>query len=285
MIHIGSMNRLRVLREVDFGVYLEGDDIWGDILLPLRYVPADTAIGDVLDVFICFDSEDRIIATTEMPKAMVGDFAMLEVVAITAAGAFLDWGLPKDLLVPFGEQQVKMKQGQRYLVAVYQDEATGRIVASSRLDSFLFDVSEGDFDNGEAVSCIVAGKTPLGAKVIVNGTHWGLLHRQEQVRELDIGESVHGFIRQIRPDGKIDICLHRLPSEKTCNAADMILDYLAAHAGFLPLTDKSSPDDIRQQFGISKGQFKKAVGALYKRRKILLQDDGIRLRRIWPDRG
>ncbi len=285
MIQIGRMNRLTVLREVDFGLYLKGDSTWGDILLPARYVPEDIEIGDTLDVFIYFDSEDRIIATTEEPKTMVGGFAILQVVAVTPDGAFLDWGLPKDLLVPLGEQQVKMKTGQRYLVAVYVDEVSDRIVASSRLDHFLFDTSEGDFEDGEAVSLMVAGKTPLGDKMIVNGSHWGLLHRQETLRELTIGEQLNGFIRQIRQDGKIDVCLHRLPSEKTRDAADMMLEYLVAHEGFLPLTDKSSPDEIKRLFGISKGQFKKAVGALYKRRKIILQDDGIRLRRIWRMQG
>ncbi len=285
MIQIGTMNRLRVLRKVDFGVYLEGDERWGDILLPMRYVPSGADIGDVLEVFVCFDSEDRIIAMTEQPKAMVGDFALLQVVAVSRAGAFLDWGLPKDLLVPFAEQQQKMQQGEYYLVAVYVDEASERIVASSRLDQFLFDASEGDFEEGEPVSLIAAGKTPLGVKMIVNGSHWGLLHRQEQLREPAIGERMRGFIRRIRPDGKIDLCLHRLPSEKTRDAADMLLDYLAAHEGFLPLTDKSSPDAIDRLFAISKGQFKKAVGALYKRRKITLHEDGIRLRRVWRSGG
>lgn len=282
MVEMGKLNRLKVVKEVDFGLYLDGGSL-GEILLPIRYVPRSCKVGDVIEVFIYRDSEDRIIATTERPYVMVGSFGHLRVVSVTPAGAFLDWGLPKDLLVPFAEQKPKMEEGKRYVVAVYVDDATDRIVGSARLDDFLYDESEGDFEAGEEVDLFVANKSELGYKVIVNDSHWGLLHHQEVVRQLRRGERLRGYIKQIRVDGKIDVCLHQRPSEKTDDVADIILGLLRREGGFVGLTDKSDPQEIKAQLGVSKGSFKKAIGALYKQRVIALEQDGIRLlKSVWP---
>jgi len=284
-IEMGKVNRLRVVKEVDFGLYLDGgllddeqpDGRKNEILLPTRYVPRGVKIDDEIDVFIYRDSEDRIIATTEHPYVMVGDFACLKVVSVTHSGAFLDWGLPKDLLVPFDEMEHRMEEGKRYVVGAYVDEDSDRIVASARLDALLYDESEDDFVEGEEVDLFVANKSELGYKLIVNTSHWGLLHNHEVVRPLKRGERLKGFIKLIRPDGKIDIALHKRARDKTDDAVDIILRGLKSAGGYLALTDKSPPDEISQLFGLSKGMFKKAIGSLYKRKLIVIADDGIRL--------
>lgn len=276
MVEIGKLNRLRVVKEVDFGLYLDGGDK-GEILLPARYVPRNCAVDDEIKVFIYCDSEDRLIATTEKPYVMVGEFACLKVVSISRVGAFLDWGLPKDLLVPFSEMEHEMEEDKRYVVGVYVDENTDRIVASSRLDDFLYDESEDDFEVGEEVNLFVANKSDLGYKMIINDSHWGLLHYSEVVRDLKRGERLAGFIKNIREDGKIDLCLHMLPSEKTGDVSELILKELREKGGFITLTDKSPPEEIRMLFGVSKGNFKKAVGALYKKRIISIEEGGIQL--------
>jgi len=276
MVEIGKLNRMKVVKEVDFGLYLDGGDL-GEILLPTRYVPKNCVAGDEIEVFIYCDSEDRLIATTEKPYVMVGGFACLKVVSVTGNGAFLDWGLPKDLLVPFSEQEHKMEEDKRYVVGVYVDENSDRIVASARLDDFLYDESEDDFEVGEEVSLFVANKSDLGYKLIINDSHWGLLHNQEVIRDLKRGETLTGFIKNIREDGKIDLCLRTLPSEKTGDVAEMIMQLLRKEGGFIALTDKSPPEEIRAQFGVSKGHYKKAVGALYKKRIITIEEGGIRL--------
>jgi len=279
MVEIGKMNRMKVVKEVDFGLYLDGGDK-GEILLPSRYVPKNCAVADEIAVFIYRDSEDRIIATTEKPYVMVGGFSCLKAVSVTDNGAFLDWGLPKDLLVPYSEMEHKMEEGKRYVVGVYVDENSDRIVASARLDDFLYDESEDDFEAGEEVSLFVANKSELGYKLIINDSHWGLLHNQEVIRDLKRGEKLTGFIKNIREDGKIDICLRLLPSEKTSDVSDMIIQLLKKEGGFIALTDKSPPEEIRALFGVSKGNFKKAVGALYKKRIITIEEGGIRLNDI-----
>jgi len=281
MAEIGRINRLTVAKEVDFGLYLDGGDVHagglGNVLLPRRYVPKGCKVGDALDVFIYLDSEDRFIATTEKPYAMVGEFALLKVVSVSQVGVFLDWGLPKDLLLPYNEQLCRMEVGKSYVVRVFLDEESHRIAASALLDDFLHEGSEGEFTAGEEVQLFNAAKTELGYKMIVNNSHWGLLHRHDVVRELKRGERLTGYIKQIRPDGKIDLCLHRLPSEKSDEVGEAILAALEQAGGFLPLSDKSSPDAIRERFGVSKAMFKKAIGALYKQRQIVIGDDGIRL--------
>ncbi|MDQ6992289.1 MAG: S1-like domain-containing RNA-binding protein [Mariprofundus sp.] len=274
MIEIGKLNRLRVVKEVDFGLYLDGGS-QGEILLPLRYIPRGWKIDEDLSVFIYRDSEDRLIATTEKPYVMVGEFACLKVVALTRMGAFLDWGLPKDLLVPFSEQIHEMEEDKRYVVRVYLDDESKRIVASARLDDFLYEESEGEFEVGEEVDLFAANKSDLGYKMIVNNSHWGLLHLHELVKPLKRGEKLKGFVKNIREDGKIDIALHRRARDKTDDACDIILKVLNREGGTLTISDKSSPDDIRALFNISKAAYKKAVGSLYKRKIIVIKSASI----------
>lgn len=276
MVETGKLNKLKVVKEVEFGLYLDGGR-QGEILLPVRYVPKGCVPGDEIEVFIYRDSEDRIIATTEKPYIMVGEFACLKVVSTNAIGAFLDWGLPKDLLVPFAEQKPRMETGKRYVVRAYIDDASDRIVASARLDDFLYDDSEGDFEAGEEVNLFVANKSDLGYKIIINNSHWGLLHYHEVVRPLKRGEQLKGFIKQIREDGKIDLTLHKRGRDKTDDAADIVLKVLRREGGFIAVSDKSPPNVITAQFGLSKAMYKKAIGMLYKRRIIALADEGIRL--------
>ncbi len=277
MTDIGRINRLKVVKEVDFGIYLDDEEL-GEILLPTRYVPTPCEIGAELDVFIYRDSEDRLIATTEKPHAMVGEFALLKAVSVNRLGAFLDWGLPKDLLVPFAEQKPRMEVGKLYVVRIYVDEDTHRIVGSARLDSFLYRESEGELNVGEEVSLFIANRTDLGYQVIVDNTYWGLLHHNEVARPLSRGQRISGYIKNVREDGRIDLCLHIKPSEKTDDVSHIILNELKGCGGFIPLTDKSSPEEIQKQFNISKKMYKKAVGALYKNRLITIEPEGIKLR-------
>jgi len=273
---IGQINTLKIIKEVDFGLYLDGNKL-GEILLPLRYVPKDYDIGGDIDVFLYHDSEDRIIATTETPYAMVGECAYLKCIATNKAGAFLNWGLMKDLLVPFNQQKPPMEEGKSYVVYLYIDDQSGRIAATAKLDRFLFQDSDEDFRAGEEVSLLNANKTELGYKVIINHSHWGLLHTQRASRPLKRGERFKGFIKLIRDDGKIDVCMHLNTHEKLDDTAELILQKLQQEHNFLPLTDKSSPDAIFSTLKISKGLFKKSIGTLYRKKFIRLESDGIYL--------
>ena len=275
MINIGKLNTLEVVKEVDFGLYLDGDEK-GEILLPKRYVPVNCKVGDQLEVFIYTDSEDRIIATTETPKGMVGDFVYLKVVEVNAIGAFMDWGLMKDLLVPFREQRQDMEVDKSYVVAIYFDEESERIAASAKLDGFLNDTPP-DFQLGQEVDLFITNITPIGYKAIVNDTHSGVLYKNEVFSHLDKGEKVKGYIKKIRADGKIDLSMQRAGNQKVENLNDIILAKLKENDGFLALTDKSPPELIYHHFGQSKKTFKKAVGALYKQKLIVLEKGGMRL--------
>lgn len=275
MAEIGLINKLEVVKTVDFGVYLDGGP-QGEILLPKRYVPEDCQPGDEVDVFIYLDSEDRLVATNETPKAMVGEFAMLRVVSTTPIGAFMDWGLQKDLLVPFREQQFPMEEGRNYLVFVYLDHETQRIVGSSKLDKFVDNLPV-DYEVGEEVDLIIAGKTDLGYKAIIDNSHWGLIFKNEVFQPLKQGDQLKGYIKNIRPDEKIDLVLQKPGYEKIDDIAQGVLDKLKEAGNFLPANDKTSPDEISRMFGISKKNFKKAIGSLYKQRLITINDDGIRL--------
>jgi len=276
MAEIGRINRLRVIKQLDFGIYLDGGDL-GEILMPIRYVPVPCAIDDEVEVFVYRDSEDRLVATTEQPFAMVGEFALLKAVSVNKFGAFMAWGLMKDLLVPFPEQKPRMEEGKLYVVRIYIDEDSNRIVGSARLDGFLHRESVDEFEADETVNLFIANRTDLGYQVIVDHTHWGMLHNNEVSQGLKRGENIAGFIKAIREDGRIDLCLHLKPSEKTDDIAQQVIYKLKANHGFIALSDKSSPDDIHAMFGISKGMYKKAVGALYKKKLITLEKDGIRL--------
>lgn len=275
MAEIGLMNELEVVKTVDFGIYLDGGT-HGEILMPKRYVPENCKPGDVINVFIYLDSEDRLIATNETPKAMVGEFALLRVVSVTGVGAFLDWGLPKDLLVPFREQHQKMEQGRSYLVYVYLDDESQRIAASSKLDKCLDNIPV-DYEVGEEVELIIAGQTDLGYKAIIDNCHWGMIFKNEVFQELKVGQHVTAYIKTIREDEKVDLTLQKEGYEKIDDISQNILNKLAANDGFLQLNDKSDPELIKQTFKISKKNFKKAIGALYKHRLISFENDGIKI--------
>jgi predicted RNA-binding protein (virulence factor B family) len=275
MAEIGKTNWLPVLRSTDCGLMLDGDNL-GEILMPNRYVSKDWNPGDVVEVFLMLDSEDRLTATTLKPAAQVGEFACLRVASVTRIGAFLDWGLPKDLFVPFREQKVEMVERQPYVVRIYLDEASGRIAASSKLDKFL-DRTPPTYKHSEAVKLMICDKTDLGFKAIVNGRHWGILFYNEVFQPLDRGQKIDGFIRQVRPDGKIDLCLHKPGFEKVTDLTDVILNHIKAQGGFMPVTDKSPPEEIYRLFGVSKKTYKQAIGALYKKRLITFENNGTKL--------
>ena len=275
MAELGKMNRLPVVKMSAPGAFLDGGDL-GEILLPNRYVPAASQEGDNLDVFVYRDSEDRLVATTQRPLAQVGEFACLAVTSTTPIGTFLDWGLPKDLLVPFREQRVRMGEGQSYVVYLYVDPLTDRIVATSKLDKHL-DTSPPTYAAGERVELLVVQRTDLGYKAIVNGAHWGVLFTNEVFTPLHRGQRIAGFIKQVREDGKIDLCLQQPGYEKVAALTDVILTYLKQQGGYMPVTDKNPPEDIYRLFGVSKKSYKMAIGALYKKRLITFEGGGTRL--------
>jgi len=275
MAEIGKYNSLRVIKEVDFGVYLDGEKE-GEILMPVRYVPANCKVGDYVDVFLYLDSEDRPIATTETPFALVGEFAMLRVKSVNKIGTFLDWGIMKDLLVPFREQKVTMEEGRSYLVYIYVDEESKRIVASAKLGKFL-DKSVPEYTIGQEVELVIESESDLGYKAIINNCHWGILYENEVFEQLAKGLKIKGYIKKIRPDNKIDLSLHPLGYDKVDPLTQMILDELKKEGGFIAVSDKSEAEEVYRIFGISKKSFKQAIGALYKRRLITLSPDGIRL--------
>ena len=274
MIRVGQFNKLMVVKEVPFGLYLDGDD-WGDILLPKKYVPEGAAVGDLLNVFIYFDSKDKIIATTLRPRATLGDCAFLKVIDVNPVGAFLDWGLDKDLLVPKPEQKRPMEKDKSYLVYVKQDNKE-RIIASSKLD-YCLDKSPADFKPGDEVSVLIAESTELGTKVIINNSHWGLIHAGDIFQTLSYGKKTLGYIKTVREDGKIDVVLRKMGQDSIRDLAKRILLELHKVGGFLPLHDKSSSLDIQHAFHESKKSFKSAIGQLYKKGDILIESNGIRL--------
>jgi len=272
---IGKYNSLRVIKEVDFGVYLDGEKE-GEILMPIRYVPAKCKVGDFVDIFLYLDSEDRLVATTEKPYAQVGEFAMLRVKSVNKIGTFLDWGIMKDLLVPFREQKVTMVEGRSYLVYIYVDEETQRIVASAKLGKFL-DKSLPDYSVGQEVELIIESETDLGYKAIINNKHWGILYENEVFEQLAKGLKIKGYVKKIREDNKIDLSIHPLGYTKVDPLAQMILDELKKEGGFIAVSDKSEAEEVYRVFGISKKSFKQAIGALYKKRLITISPEGIAL--------
>jgi len=275
MISIGKTYQLDVVKAVEFGFYLDAENL-GEVLLPLKYAPSDLVEGDSIEVFLYLDSEDRPVATTQKPKAQVGEFAYLKVVANTEVGSFLDLGLEKDVLVPFAEQHRPMEVGHSYLVYLYLGEFDNRIIASSKIDKFLDDEKPHDFKPQQAVDLIIANSTDLGYKAIINHSHWGVLYKNEVHQRLSFGQYKKGFIKYIRPDGKIDLSLQG-GQETRDKYAKIILNYLKKQNGFAPVHDKSDPRLISDLFGMSKGAFKKAIGGLYKQRIISIEKDGIHL--------
>ncbi len=278
MAQIGRFNSLQVVKHTDFGLYLDGGAD-GEILLPRRYVPKDVpcAVGERLDVFVYHDSEDRLIATTLKPRIEVGGFACLKVVAVNHVGLFLDWGLPKDLFLPHSEEKRPLQVGDHCVVHAYLDPRTRRVTATARLDRYL-DNTPARYRRGQAVELLVVERTDLGFKVIVDGRHWGLLHKNELIKPLRPGQRTTGYIRELREDGKINLSLQPQGREAADSLSEQILARLRESGGRLALSDKSSPEDIVRQFGVSKGSFKKAIGGLYKQGLIAILDEHIELR-------
>lgn len=276
MLQPGRYNTLRVVKEVDFGIYLDGGE-QGEILMPAKYVPEGTSVDDEIEVFVYYDSEDRLIATTEEPYIIVGEFAFLEAKSVNRVGAFLDWGITaKDLLVPFAEQRAPMREGGVYLVYAYVDKATGRIAASAKVDKFL-DNEPLSYKINQPVELLVVQETELGYKVIVENKHWGMLYRNEIFSPVEPGDYLTGYVRKVRDDDKLDIALQ--PAGYKKNVGDLsqkILDALAAAGGFLPYGDKSDAAEIAAAFGCSKKNFKKAIGTLYKAHRIMILPEGIK---------
>ncbi|OHV07708.1 S1 RNA-binding domain-containing protein [Kushneria phosphatilytica] len=279
MLQMGRFNTLKIVRQVSFGLYLDGDR-FGDILLPRRDMPADNdcRIGTMLSVFIYLDSEDRPIATTRQPAIQVDEFASLKIIERTPVGLFLDWGLPKDLLLPHSEVRGHPEPGDHRLVHAYLDERTHRITATMRLNRHL-DLVPPRYDKGQPVELLITGPTDLGFNAIVDNTHTGLLHHSEVHQPLRTGMRIQGYIRRVRDDGRIDLGLNP-PREQIADAlGEQIMARLESGGGTLAISDRSSPELIKQTFGVSKATFKKTIGGLYKRQLILIHPDRIELRR------
>lgn len=274
-IKLGDYNRLTIVKEVDFGIYLDGGDE-GEILLPKRYVPENCKPGDELEVFLYLDQDERLIATTQQPLAKVGEFACLEVAWVNQYGAFLNWGLMKDLFCPFHEQKQRMEIGNRYVVAVFIDEESYRIAASAKVEHF-FATDFPPYQPGEKVDLLVWQTTDLGFKVIIDHAYPGLVYRSQVFKSIRIGDCLQGYIMGVRPDGKIDVSLQLHGRQQTTDFAETLLQYLKDHDGFCELGDKSDAQDIKHRFEVSKKVYKKAIGDLYRRRLITLEDAGIRL--------
>ena len=273
---LGTTNNLEVLKQVDFGMYLDGGDL-GEILIPKRYVPHDLEVGDTLEVFIYRDSDDRIIATTETPYAEISKSAHMRVVGTNDAGAFLDWGLSKDLFVPFKEQRTPMREGNSYTVYVFIDKSD-RIAGSSKLSLFLKETDDdGIFIEGQMVNLQIASRSDLGFKAIINDTHLGLIHHSDLLQPIKVGTRAEGYIKNIRDDGKIDLTLQAKGESAIDSLAKDILEFIKEEGGVINITDKSSPDIIYKTFAVSKASYKKALGQLYREKLVLLSKGEVRL--------
>lgn len=276
MIKIGKINKLKILRETPAGLSLDGDDL-GELILPKNEIPADIEKSPDIDVFIYHDGTGKPAATKKRPYVIVGELAYLRAAAVSEIGAFLDWGLPKDLFVPVMEQSISMEQGKSYIVYAYIDSRSGRITASSKIKKFI-GVIPPQYTEGQRVSLFILDKTNIGYKAIVNNSHNGVLYDNEVFEPLQKGLYVTGFIKKLREDGKIDLCLQKPGYGKVDTTAKKILKELQARGGFMPVSDKSDAEDIKRLFSVSKTTFKSATGLLYKMRKITIEQDGIRLR-------
>ncbi|WP_274020077.1 S1 RNA-binding domain-containing protein [Vibrio parahaemolyticus] len=276
MIKIGQINSLEVIKKADFGVFLDGDD-YGSVLLPNKHVPEGTELGDHIEVFLYFDSESQLAATIDKPIAQVGEWGLMKIEGINQTGAFVNWGIKeKDLLIPFSEQRARFTAGQNILVYVYTDKASGRIVGTTKFNKWL-EKTPANYEVNEEVDLIIAERSQLGYKAIVNGKHWGMIFPSDVFGKLFIGKKLKGYIKQVREDGKIDLSLQKVGVAKMDDLSSKIIDLLEKKGGFLPLNDKSSPEAIFDAFRTSKGTYKKTIGGLYKQGKIVIEKDGIRL--------
>jgi hypothetical protein len=275
MISIGKVNSLKVVKILSFGIYLDAFEK-GEILMPAKYVPDNTKTGDIIDAFIYLDSEDKLIATTEIPYAQINEFAYLQVVAVNQMGAFVDWGLPKNLLVPFREQKIRLKEGAFSWVYIYLDEQTQRLVASAKIENF-FSKAIPPFNIQDKVNVMIYKKTDLGYKVIVDQAYQGMIFANEAFQSLEIGQKHKAYIKNIREDGKLDITLYKTGYNQVVDFSAVLLDAIQNAKGYLALHDKSSAEEIYHTFGVSKKVFKKAVGDLYKKQLIRIESDGLYL--------
>lgn len=279
-LSLGRFNRLTIVRRAEQGLYLSGGP--EDILLPNRYVPDGAEIGDEIDVFVYLDNEERLIATTETPKAQVGDFAWLQVAWVNNFGAFLHWGLMKDLFVPFREQKMKMQKGKSYLVHLHIDPETYRIMASAKVERYL-STDFPPYHGGDEVDILVWQKTDLGFKAIVENRFSGMLFDAEIFRQLHSGDRLKAYVKQVRPDGKIDLSLQKKGQKAVHDFSDTLLEHLQNNGGFTPLGDKSPAEEIYALFGVSKKVFKKAAGDLYKQHLITIETEGLRMNEKAPE--
>ena len=275
-IELGKYNQLKIVKEVDFGLYLDGGEE-GEILLPARYVPYNYEIGQEIEVFIYLDNEERLVATTLKPYVQVGEFAYLQVSWVNQYGAFLDWGLMKDLFCPFREQKRKMEVGRSYIIHTHIDNESFRIVASSKVEKYL-SPEKPPYAPDDEVSLLVWQHTNMGYKVIIDNKYQGLVYDNQVFRVLEIGDSLKGYIMQVREDGKVDVALQRSGRQQTLGFADTLLKYMERNGGRCYLHDKSPAEEIYDRFKVSKKVFKKAVGDLYKRRLIEITDHGLLLK-------
>ncbi|MGB5990136.1 MAG: S1-like domain-containing RNA-binding protein [Marinifilaceae bacterium] len=270
MVEIGKYNNLEVVKDVDHGLYLDGGETYGEILIPNKYVFKETTVGDFIDVFVYYDTEDRIIATTEMPYAMVGEFACLKAIEVNNIGAFLDWGLIKDLFVPFREQKMNMQVNRYYVVHIDVDEKSKRIVGTAKFDKFLDNVPH-EYQVDQEVDVMVAGISELGYTCIINGLHTGMLYMNEIFEKLHLGQKCTAYIKKLREDDKIDLYYHKKGLEGSEELSDIIMDRLDKNNGYMNIGDKSDSEDIYYEFAVSKKQFKKAIGHLYKQKLIKVE--------------
>ncbi|WP_413284463.1 S1 RNA-binding domain-containing protein [Vibrio sp. MA40-2] len=281
MIKVGQINELEIVKIEDFGLFLDAED-YGSVMLPKREAPeglnlGPEVIGKQIKVFLYFDSERQLTATCDTPIAQVGEFGLMNVVGVNNTGAFVDWGIDKkDLLVPFSEQRTRFNEGQKILVYVYTDKASGRIVGTTKFNKIL-DQVPAQYSVNQAVDLIIAERSELGYKAIINGTHWGMIFPSDVFGKLFIGKRVKGFIKNIRDDDKIDLSLQKVGVAKMDDLSEKIIDLLQKKQGYLPLNDKSTPDAIFSVFRTSKGTFKKSIGGLYKKGIIVIEKEGIRL--------
>lgn len=269
-IQLGKFNRLEIIKEVDFGVYLSGD-----ILLPSRYVPDNSHIGDILNVFIYLDQDERPIATTLTPLVQVGEFAVLETVWKNEYGAFLNWGLMKDLFVPFKEQKEEMEIGNKYLIYAYIDTQTDRIVASSKIEKF-FSNEAPNYQSGDEVNILISDRTNIGFRAIVDNKFKGMMYDNQTFQSLNVGDKIKAYVDKIRMDGRIDLLINKPGREGIDNLSEKLFDYIVRSGGFVPITDKSDPELIYNTFGMSKKAFKKSVGALLREEMIKIEENGLR---------
>ncbi len=274
MAQVGQVNRLKIIKTVEFGLYVDAGSL-GEVLLPARYVPDMVEEGQNIEVFIYLDSQDRLVATTDKPLASVGEVAYLRVNQVNRTGAFMDWGMPKDLMVPFAEQRVPMEEGRSYCVFLYIDN-TGRVAASSKLSQYLHE-KNGDFKSGQEVGLQVVSRSDLGYTAVINGTHLGLIHNSDILYPLRMGQKLKGYIKGIRPDHKINLRIQRHGAAARDELGQRILAFLTENNGESDLTDKSSPEAIFRVYRTSKANYKKTLGRLYKAQKITLSAEKITL--------